>query len=225
MTHVYINCRLNFQFQISSLLKHSGISLNQFQNISSNDIQDTSEGDIDFEMNDSFVIDHNLSKNEDAIICYVAVYIGMKMTKRVRCSSCASMFVTDVHLAEPESGEQFIKIMTRGGLKSPADTLFILLRCTYIVFVAIQASDKWFEFLRSFDPAAILMKLTENFLRSSSFSHILSLTCGQEHSFDFYFRRCVHSFFNCLAKNFVSTLLKEKSTGTLTKLKKLRSCK
>ena len=91
--------------QIASLLKHSGISLSDFRNLSHDDLGEEAAEDemdfTDFEMDDSFVLEYDLSKNEAAIICYVAGYIGTKMKKHVKCSFCEEMFLTDMHLADP----------------------------------------------------------------------------------------------------------------------------
>lgn len=176
-------------------------------------------------MDASFVPKHDLSKNEAAIICYVAGYIGTKMRKRVQCSFCEQMFVTDMRLADPESDDEFIRMLSRGGLQSPSDTLFVVCRFTYIVFVALQSSKNWFTFLRSNNPASSLTKVTRNTIQLSSFSSVFVQCCRNDHSFQSYFYKIVRSFFNVLAKNFIHSSLKGDMSASTSKIKKLRSKK
>ena len=103
-----------------SLLKHTGISLSDLQTISNFPEKETEE---------SFVLpvegmdlELPLSKNEQAIISYVAGYVGNSLIRNhVKCTDCESLFITrDCELPPPDyEGDEdlhteFIQLLTRG---------------------------------------------------------------------------------------------------------------
>ena len=182
-----------------------------------------------FDVDDSVVFNEDISKNEIAIICYVAGYIGFSMCKRLKCDSCENLFVSDHRLPEVETSEEteFISLMTRGGLKSPSDQLFMICKCIYTSFIALQSSKKWFDFLRVRDPASALAGVSLSYIRNSPFSSVLDCSCSKGHSFKDFFPRIAKCFFNTLAKNYVHSVSQQKNAATVSKpkVRKLMSSK
>lgn len=182
----------------------------------------------DFDIDDSVSFIDDISKNEIAIICYVAGYIGFTLSKRVSCSNCGMLFLTNRELPEIEANEnnEFIDLMTRGRLKSPSDPLLIICKCIYTSFVALQSSQRWFDFLRLRDPASALASVSLLYIRKSHFSSALNYTCLSGHVIEDFFPRISRCFFNTMAKNYVNTVSQQRNVAaTTSKVRKLKSTK
>lgn len=139
----YFVVSLHFTFQLVSLSKHSGISISEFRELP----RDEEEGSLDFDLGDEFdallrSLDFNVSNSESAIIFYVAGYITHSLSKKVACSMCKQMFVTDRTMPEGETSEEytFLHMMSQGGLKSPSDFLYLFCKCVFSVFLGIKSS-------------------------------------------------------------------------------------
>ena len=209
-----------------SLLKCTGIAISDLRMLPQKETLTDYEID-NFDIDESVKFDEDISKNEIAIICYVAGYIGFSMCKRLKCTSCETLFVTDRLLPEVETSEEteFISLMTRGGLKSPSDPLFIVCKCIYTSFIALQSSQKWFDFLRVRDPASALAGVSLTYIHNSTFSNVLDNSCPNGHTFNDFFPRIARCFFNTLAKNYINTVSQQKNTATTSKVRKLMSTK
>lgn len=212
-------------FQIVSLLKHTGISLPELQAIPCTTEEEVEEA---FSLPDEPDFELTLSKNEQVIICYVAGYAAHSIVRNhVKCADCKSLFiVTDGELpsAEYEGSEhtEFIQIMTRGKLKSPSNNLFLFCQCCYILFVTIQSSVLWPDFLKLKSPLSAFKRLLLHCIRSSQFSNLLSATCANNHRFSLFASMCATIFFNVMAKNFVQSV-RQKKVATASKVRKLQS--
>ncbi len=159
-----------------SLLKHTGISLNELQKISDLSGKETEEPfvlpiEVDLEL--------PISKNEQVVICYVAGYVTHSLLgKHVKCQDCESLFISTHELSSAEydgfEPTEFIKLLTRGKLKSPSNNLFVFCRCCYVLFVTIQSSPSWPDFLKLKSPSTVFKRLILECTRSSQFRNLLN---------------------------------------------------
>lgn len=213
-----------------SLLRHTGISLRDFRELASHEeVPDRTDGE-DFNFDESMrPFQVPISKNEILVICYVAGYVAHSMCKKLSCADCKTLFVSDRNLPDIESESHdetaFISLLSRGGLKSPSDTLFLFCKCVYAVFMSVQSSPQWFDFIRLNNPSHSLTAFSLRCLRNSPFSFLLELECRSGHLFTDYLPRCGNSFFNALCKKYVNSLSKRKPDADVSKLRKLRSSK
>ena len=182
----------------------------------------------DFHIDGSVSFSEDISKNEIAVICYVAGYIGFSISRRLSCSNCEKLFLTNRELPEIETDEDnaFIDLMTRGRLKSPSDPLLIICKGIYTSFVALQCSERWFDFLRHRNPASALASVLLAYIRNSQFSDALNFACSSGHAIEDFNPRISRSFFNTLAKNYVNTVSRQRNVAsTDSKVRKLKSMK
>lgn len=210
-----------------SLLKHSGISLSDFRDLPRDEEEGEDTEEFNFDEPDS-PFDKDVSRSESSIICYVAGYIGHSICKKLTCAACEQLFITGRVLPEVETSEEsaFLGMMTRGGLKSPSDALFLFCKCVYSVFLCIQSSAQWYDFLRLRKPGIVLSSVSLRLIENSSYSHLQHHECANGHLFKDHLSRCARSLFNVLAKNFVKTFPKQnKKTCDEAKVRKLRSTK
>lgn len=220
--------QLSLDFQIVSLLKHTGISLAQLQTLSCD--PDPEEDDEDFRVNTDAVLEMDISRNELAVICYVAGYIAQSLGKRAKCKECEKLFITNRDLPSADySGEEctsFIRLLTRGRLKSPSDDLFVFCRYCYAVFLTLQLSSSWIDFLKLKSPSKAFSNICLEGIRNSPISSILDSACSHDHRFSDSASFCTSVFFNVLAKNFIQSVEKMKNKGqSSSKIRKLRSNK
>lgn len=167
-----------------------------------------------------------LSKGELNIICYVAGYVGLSFLRRSPCDGCRVLLLDSGVLAmadlEVSDNTEFITLMTRGGLKSPSDLLFIICCWTYMVFCELRSSPRWMDFIRLPHPANTFVSLSRDAFSSSVHSHLLDSVCAHGHTISAAFSRIALSFFNVLAKNYVRRTYKSCCSAN-SKIRKLNS--
>lgn len=189
---------------------------------------------------------------EEGVVYYIAGYIARSMLKKLKCQVCPSLLVKslaspDLEMAEDEdtaeeeksAKEAFINSVNRGGLVTPSELIYIV--CVHAVQLKkeiFDGSDVQELFLSFGSPRSVFVKtLTKQINSTPESAAIFNKSCDESHDFMSFVPTIATRFFNCMSKNFISSVndsihasrkraakpaSKESASGR--KINKLQSC-
>lgn len=206
------------KIRLSSILKHSDISLDRI-----NECADRHEGNVRFA--EPFDIDDlpdvQMIESELQIVYFISGYCAKRVVDDVKCTECINFFISRfTDLPTVEHPCDFFSNLNRGGLKAPADEIFILCCTAYEVFCKIKRSSKFEDFLRLDSPRDVFVVTVLNHMKTNNICHNI---CSANHDLESYFQKSISVFFNCLARNFLRAVSSTNILSDSRKICKLRS--
>ena len=217
--------------RVKSLIKFSGYSIKDVQNIMSRD--DSSEIDsfladtiMDFVSEDTVT---EMTAADKSIIYYVAGFVSKSTMKHNKCTECENVLgskneeiVILIDDSLPPESKEFLNSINRGGLIKPSDILYTACTGAWEIYTLIMDNaESKTEFLASKNHRAIFHVCYITYLKSrNKFDELFSFKCMNDHLFETFLKKISEKFFNVMAKNFVSetnsvthSLKKRKSTA------------
>jgi len=153
--------------------------------------------------------------SQQAIVYYVAGYIARSISKTVKCSSCRLLLspgntITisfendDIAKEEIDAKEEFLLLMSRGGLLKPSDVLYVTCVHASQLFHYMHKS----KLLISLDNSrSIFCKIFKTKLSEKEHtSCILDHCCKDSHKFGNFIEKISVKMFNILSKNIISEI-------------------
>jgi hypothetical protein len=198
-----------------SLLKFSGISLAEIDDVLQNDgCQSQSDDDKTADViTEALTFSKFPSASDANVIFYVSGYIARSIIRTTKCEHCKESLVTTDPLEPIELDERldysaatFLDTVNRGGLSRPTDFTFLLAMHCWRVFEEIKSNSKLMaELLSSTCQRKIFVKVMDRASCIQTFGHqpIDSNVCTSGHDLN---TLIVNRFFNCVAKNLVKDL-------------------
>ena len=206
------------KIRLSSILHHSGVTLDRLT-------MEDDTSDVFHSSDNSFPIDDlpfvEISESEFQIVYFIAGYCAKKVEKFVKCTECVNFFICDSNVPMIEHPTDFFSSINRGGLKAPANEIFIVCCTAYQIFCRIK-SCKFDEFLRLECQRDVFVSTVLDYLKEKD---ICSISCQLNHKLETAFSKVIGSFFNCIARNFLRTTAQSRSVRDEKKIRKLRSSK
>ena len=204
------------KIRLSSILHHSGISLDRI-NVS-DDVSPHVEQCNSFTLDDLPSI--QLKDSELQIVYFVAGYCSKRVQSRVKCTECLKLFICDSKLPVVDEPNDFFSSLNRGGLRAPANEVFVICYTAYEIFCRIKNSNKFVEFLRVSSPRSVFISTVFDYLIDNDMC-VISCTLG--HNLKDFVMTVISVFFNCLARNFVRSVAGRNASSDQKKIVKLRS--
>jgi len=167
------------KIKLVSFFKHSGMS--PFDLSLDTDDKDpqcsTQIWPLDFDS-----VETALEESELEIITFVAGYVAFQLIKRLKCPECekwmTSSLVLPELIIESKQHSEFLEMVSRGSLKSPSDTLFMLCVYAYCSFVSIKNSSEFSNFLMLPSPRMIFTNSVTEMLKHSPRHDLVTYTCS-----------------------------------------------
>ena len=205
------------KIKLSSLLRHTGISVNALSEV---ELEPEPEGDSGIFFIDVADDDIPIDDNELQVIFYVSGYCAHSVTKRINCDECKTFFTTPDVMPCVDQPNDFFNFINRGRLKSPTAQLFTLLCHAYSLFSHLRSSHQFNDFLRLPSPVTTFITCVQE-----HYFYDLPFEGHCNHNLKAYWSRCVQVFFNCLSRNFIRSLQARPRVDVERKVFKLRSSK
>ena len=159
---------------------------------------------------------------ESNALYYVAGYIAFSLKKKVNCTSCR-LFLSledtppeNIISFEADSEEEqvqlgrFIEIMSRGGLSTPSDLLFLTCLYAHSLFDFINTHEEEKEALMSAaNPrASFITTFSDRMLDSSdtAITAMMNTTCDKGHTWSTLLNKISQILFNVMGKNYAAKL-------------------
>lgn len=206
------------KIRLSTILHHSGISLDRI-----NTSDDTSDA---VEPSDtSFPIDNlptvQLTESELQVIYYIAGYCAKRVQSNLKCTECLKFFIScDSSIPQIDNPNDFFTSINRGGLKAPANEIFVVCCTAYEIFCRIKKSCKFDDFLRLDCPRSVFVSTVLEYLKEND---LCVVSCKYSHHPQPAFCKAIAVFFNCLARNFLRSSASASTVRDVQKIRKLRS--
>ena len=210
-------CDSEKKIKIVSLLKHSGLTLNQLQTLQDQQQEDTfhcSSLDASETLSKEIDLDAiQLEENETNVLFYVAGYIAYHIGNIHHCKECMQWTENIIDVTPPIvddcystfTCQSLFHIINRGGLKCPTDILFEICILAYKSFCSLKASPNFHTlFLGSKNTRQLFHDIIVNLISQSDYEYLLETTCSFGHSFTKILLIATRSFFNILAKQFIT---------------------
>jgi hypothetical protein len=154
---------------------------------------------------------------EEGIIFYIAGYISRSVLKKTSCDTCSDLLVKsmdapeiDVASDDEDSQEktEFLRAVDRGGLVTSSELVYVI--CVH----ALQLKEELFDgaeiqemFLATDSPrSAFVSILGRKIYGTPEAEELFNQKCDNGHTFLSFVLTTRPKFFNCMSKNFVSTL-------------------
>ena len=104
--------------------------------------------------------------------------------------------------------EEFVSLVTRGGLLKPSDLVYMTCDHDWSLYHRIKDSNDAFNLhLSSTNPRTLFNEFFITILEDNdSMTETLKTSCGNGHTFLTFAKRAVSTFFNLMAKNYVSNM-------------------
>lgn len=208
------------KIKLVSFFKHSGMSPSDLSlEVNDDDSQSSSQiWPLDFDS-----LETTLEEGELQIITYVAGYVAFQMMKRLNCPVCENWMTSSSTLPELlDSGDhsEFLEVVSRGFLKSPSDSLFLLCVYAYSAFAFLKQSLDFSKFLLLSSPRTVFTNSVTEMLKSSPRADLIMCYCTNHSPVPSILR----TFFNVLASNFVKNVKQTSNAlANQSKIRKLRS--
>jgi hypothetical protein len=150
---------------VTTLLKRTRIDIRHLSTETSYSIEASPSYNISVTVESSDIF-QELSKHDLNIICYVGGYIAHSMVQKINCESFHVLFYDLSSLPTVDSDStndnEFIRLMSRGGLKSPSHTLHMLCCWAYLMFMRLKCSPEWNPFLPRPIHKCLLFSIVKN---------------------------------------------------------------
>ena len=181
-------------------------------------------------------IDNETLHMDNNIIFYIAGFIARSLKKIIKCEECSNICGTNEEISMPtvvdipEDCDSFLNSINRGGLIKPSDLTFLSCIASWSVYKLIMDNnDSKSYFLLCKSQLAVFVKcLFIHIKDNDTYSDILKTSCMRDHSFETIIKSVAETFFNVIAKNFVSDVnsithsnKKRKSCGIISKNAKI----
>lgn len=208
------------KIKIVSFLKHSGMSPCDLSLVHDDEdsLSSSQIWPLDFES-----VETALEESELQIITFVAGYVAFQLAKRLNCQECEKWMTSSVALpelhVESDQHSDFLEMVSRGFLKSPSDSLFMLCTYAYCAFAFLKKSSEFSQFLMASSPKEIFTNSVNEMLKHSPRDDLVSYTCVTN-SHHKPVSSSLNTFFNVLASNFVKNA--KKSSNNLAKQSKIK---
>jgi hypothetical protein len=182
---------------------------------------------------------------EEGIIFYIAGYISCSVLKKTSCDTCSGLLVKsmdppDIDVSDDEDSlekTEFLRAVDRGGLVTPSELVYVI--CVH----ALQLKEELFDggeiqemFLATGSPRSAFVSILRRKIDGTpEAEQLFNQKCDNDHTFLSFVPTIATQFFNCMSKNFVSTLndrihasrkrapKESKESASGRKLKKLQS--
>ena len=175
-------------------MKHSNVSLSSIVEC---EVSDDATPVQPFELSD--LPETEITESELQVIFYVAGYCAHNLRKRISCMRCKSLIISDSNLPSVDEPTKFFEILNRGGLKCPANEIFLLCCTDYEVFCRIKCSSNFEQFLRLQSPRDTIVSTVLNCVEEND---AIEKACPLNHMLSTW-QKVLTAFFNCLARNFL----------------------
>ena len=165
--------------------------------------------------------------DESPAIYYVAGYIAFSLSKKTDCSSCKVALAEkneqpEIQFGEPECDEEkkqlqsFIEILTRGGLSTPSDMLYLTCLQAHSLYSFINDSEEEKNsMLTAQNPRqSFVLTFCEKVKDSPETQQLANSECDKGHMWSSLLPKIARTMFNIFAKNYVVTVnddIREKS--------------
>lgn len=135
------------KIRLTSVLHHSGVTLDSISKCSDEalDVSETGEEDL-VPLEDLPTV--QLTESEIQIVYFVAGYCAKRVQNNVNCPDCLNFFITDGNIPLADHPSDFFTSVNRGGLKAPANQVFVICCTAYEIFCRIKQSNTFDDFLR-----------------------------------------------------------------------------
>lgn len=190
--HHFESLESESKIKLVSLLKDSNVSVNSI--VESEVVSDVTSVPP-FELCD--LPETEITESELQVIFYVGGYCAHNLRKRISCSSCKSLLISDSNLPSVDEPTRFFEILNRGGLKCPANEIFLLCCKAYDVFCRIKCSSKFEHFLRLKSPRDTFVSTVVNCVEEND---TFVKACSLNYDMIPTWRKVLSTFFNCLAE-------------------------
>ena len=161
----------------------------------------------------SFEEDTSISDSEQAIVYYVAGYITRSLRKPIKCNACCFLLSPgesiqisfedgSISKKEIEAKEEFLALMSRGGLLKPSDILYITCIHASQLFNVLQKNGLLTSLNNHRNVFSKVFKL--KLLEKDHTSCILSDSCQAGHCFETFVEKIAIKMFNIMSKNVAS---------------------
>ena len=208
------------KIRLSSLLEHSGIALNRITHDTHEDHHETTDTSTVFDID--ILPDFEMIESELQTVYFVAGYCANRVKTNIICPDCLSLVLSSSsNLPQNDCPSDFFSSLNRGGLKVPADELFILCCNAYQIFCRIKLNSNSFDsFMRLESPRNVFVSTVMHYVQVNQ---LLPINCKLGHDLNKIFRFSISTFFNCLARNFLRSYNRSSNDSDKTKICKLRS--
>ena len=216
--------------RIKSLIE-SGFQMSDLKNIFAATDNSTTSDSLTDELTavSQLIPEYSLSESlvvapeDQAIIYYVAGAIVRSILKKFTkksCDKCCSLLSGGIfgegevtiheNLTDEISREkeEFVSLVTRGGLLKPSDLVYVTCVHAWSLYHSIKDSNDAFNLLlSSSNPRTLFTEFFITILEDNdSMTETLKTSCGNGHTFLTFAKRAVSTFFNLMAKNYVSNM-------------------
>ena len=183
------------KIKLVSLLKNSNVLLSS---IVEGEMSDVTPAEP-FELHDFSEVD--IAESELQVIFYVAGYCAHNLIKRISCEECKSFIICDSNLPNIDGPTKFFEILNRGGLKCPANEIFLLCCTAYQIFCKIKCSSHFDEFLRLPSPRDTFVSTVMNCYEQKENETIVRI-CKNNHNMYSIWRRVTSIFLTAWRETF-----------------------